>query len=143
MPNRSPLVVSIVSLVSLGASAALAVGCGKSTKDAATTAEPKRADSAAPTSPAAPGIAASSTPAASPTAAPSRGPEHVAYSLVDNRLAAHVARGGGLVVPGGSAGFAKYVRFANTPKDKRAWQLRQTQGDIKVARISGKTASLF
>src|SRR5690349_21067488 len=45
--------------------------------------------------------------------APSRGPEHAVYSLADNRLAAHVLRGGGLYLPAGSAGFAKYVRFGN------------------------------
>src|SRR5262249_25690330 len=40
-----------------------------------------------------------------------RGPEHPVYSLADNRLYAHVERGGGLVVVPGGPGFAKYLRF--------------------------------
>ncbi|HEY4241580.1 MAG TPA: sulfatase-like hydrolase/transferase [Kofleriaceae bacterium] len=73
-----------------------------------------------------------------------RGAEHTVYSFVDNRLAAHVGRGGGLLVPAGSAGFAKYTRFANVMKGgKRSWELRQSIGDVKVAKLSGKTATVF
>lgn len=76
-----------------------------------------------------------------PVKAPSRGPERAVYSLVDNRLAGHLLRGGGLVLAGGSAGFAKYTRFGNLEKIKqKTWELRQTEGDIKVARINGKSA---
>src|SRR5678815_1942220 len=59
-----------------------------------------------------------------PTQAPSRGPEHVVYSLVDNRLSGHLIRNGGLYVPAGSAGFAKYVRFGNplSSKFKPTWK---------------------
>jgi arylsulfatase A-like enzyme len=92
-----------------------------------------------PTTPAAP--AAPSTPSAG---AASHGDVHDVYSLVDNRLSAHLTRGGGLLVPAGSAGFAKYTRFGNLMKGaKRAWELRQTEGDVKVARIVGKSATLF
>ena len=75
---------------------------------------------------------------------PSRGPEHAVYSLVDNRLSAHLTRGGGLVVAAGSAGFAKYVRFANLMKGgKKPWELRQTEGEVKVARMTGKSGTVF
>jgi hypothetical protein len=75
---------------------------------------------------------------------PSRGPERVAYSLIDNRLAAHVWRDGGLFVAAGSAGFAKYVRFGNQLEGaNRSWQLQQREGDVAVARMTGKVASVF
>ncbi|MBA3540917.1 MAG: sulfatase, partial [Deltaproteobacteria bacterium] len=83
-------------------------------------------------------------PATPPAKAPARGAEHPVYSLVDNRLSAHLSRGGGLVIPAGSAGFAKYVRFGNTMKGaKHSWELRQSSGDIKVARLVGKNGTLF
>ncbi len=110
--------------------------CGKD-KDSSHTAE------AAP----APGggvAVASKTPAKAPAKAAARGPEYPVYSLVDNRLSAHLMRNGGLLVPGGSAGFAKYVRFGNLMKGgKKTWELRQTEADIKVARISGKSGTVF
>jgi arylsulfatase A-like enzyme len=88
--------------------------------------------------------AAIKPPAKAPTTAPSRGPEHPVYSLVDNRLSAHLTRNGGLLVPAGSAGFAKYVRFGNLMKGgKRTWELRQSEGEVKVARISGKSGTVF
>jgi arylsulfatase A-like enzyme len=68
-----------------------------------------------------------------------RGPEHAVYSLADNRLAAHVGRSGGLLVHAGSAGFAKYLRFA---RDRNPWELGQEQGGVKVARMSGPRANL-
>lgn len=71
---------------------------------------------------------------------PARGPEHAVYSLVDNRLSAHVQRAGGVVVLGGSAGFVKYLRFR---KSNLPWKLRQTTDGKKVAIMGGKTASLF
>ncbi len=75
-----------------------------------------------------------------PVRAPSRGPERAVFSLTDNRLAGHLLRGGGLVVPAGSAGFAKYTRFGNLRKAKMAWELRQKEGDVRVARMTGKSA---
>jgi len=76
-----------------------------------------------------------------PVKAPSRGPERVVYSLVDNRLSGHLLRGGGLVLAGGSAGFAKYARFGNTEKIKsKSWDIRKTEGNVKVARVNGKSA---
>src|SRR5205814_1025229 len=94
--------------------------CGKSS----TAAEPSSPSQAA--SPAAdPGAPANKTadrPAAPPVKAPARGAEHAVYSLADNRLVAHLERGGALVVPAGSAGFAKYTRIGNVMKGtKRAW----------------------
>ncbi|MBV8758588.1 MAG: sulfatase [Deltaproteobacteria bacterium] len=83
-------------------------------------------------------------PAVPPQKAAARGPEHAVYSLLDNRLAAHLTRGGGLLLDAGSAGFAKYTRMGNVMKGaKKAWDLRQTEGDIKVAKIEGKSGSVF
>ena len=65
------------------------------------------------------------------------------YSLVDNRLSAHLLRSGGLLLPAGSAGFAKYLRFGNTMHStKKQWELRQTQGAVKVAHINGSTGKV-
>ena len=76
-----------------------------------------------------------------PVKAPPRGPERTVYSLIDNRLAGHLLRGGGLVLPGGSVGFAKYTRFGNLEKVKtRTWEPRQSHGDVKVAHMTGKSA---
>jgi arylsulfatase A-like enzyme len=126
--------------------AAVTVACGKSTKDPATT-EPKVAEHGAPGAAKSPSAAtgAESASATPPVKAASRGPERAVYSLVDNRLSAHLTRGGGLLVPAGSAGFAKYVRFANVMKgaSKKAWELRRSEGDVKVARLAGKSASVF
>ena len=89
-------------------------------------------------------VAKVDAPSTPPARAPGRGPERAVYSLVDNRLSAHLTRGGGLLLPAGSAGFAKYIRFGNMMKGgKKAWDLRQTEGGVKVARMTGKTASVF
>ncbi len=121
------------------------VGCSKSTKDSATS-EAKTTEPTAPVA-GAPGAAPAgdSKPARPPAKAAARGPEHAVYSLVDNRLSAHLTRGGGLVVAAGSAGFAKYTRFANVMKggSKKAWELRQSEGDVKVARLNGKSGTVF
>lgn len=88
--------------------------------------------------------ATAAPPAMPPPKAAARGPEHPVYSLVDNRLSAHLTRGGGIVVDAGSAGFAKYTRLGNIMKGaKKAWDLRQTEGDIKVARLTGKSGTVF
>jgi arylsulfatase A-like enzyme len=71
--------------------------------------------------------------------APPRGPERSVFSLVDNRLGGHIQRGGGLVVAAGSAGFAKYLRFAGR---KPAWHMRRDAGGVKVATMKSKTAAL-
>src|SRR5438270_13618098 len=88
--------------------------CGKSSKEPS-AAEPKATDVA--TTPVPQNASASTTktatadkPPAPTSKAPARGPEHAVYSLVDNRLSAHLTRGGGLFASAGSAGFAKYVR---------------------------------
>src|SRR5439155_12080915 len=124
---------------------ALLVGCGKSTQDQAST-EPKLSEtSPAPGAPPANRAAsADAKPVKPPAKAAPRGPEHAVYSLVDNRLSAHLTRGGGLLVAAGSAGFAKYLRFANIMKGaKKQWELRQTEGEIRVARLAGKSGSVY
>ncbi|HEX4419495.1 MAG TPA: sulfatase [Kofleriaceae bacterium] len=126
-----------------------AAACSKTTGEPAPSRDPgelPRADHTARTAPAdKPVTAPAQVPVPSPASAAASGGDHAVYSLVDNRLSAHLTRGGGLVVPAGSAGFAKYVRFANVMKSsaKKAWELRQTEGDVKVARLTGKTATMF
>jgi arylsulfatase A-like enzyme len=119
------------------AAAAALAGCGKTSPGTGSSAE------AAPLTTAQAPVA---KPAAGkpPAKAPSRGPEHAVYSFVDNRLTGHLARGGGLLVPAGSAGFAKYTRVGNLMKGaKRFWELRQRQGEVKVARLTGKNGTVF
>jgi arylsulfatase A-like enzyme len=78
-----------------------------------------------------------------PAPAPVRGPAHAVYSLVDNRLAAHLERDGGLVVAAGSAGFAKYLRFGNTHRGRqKIWELRQTDDGARTAHMIGKSARI-
>jgi arylsulfatase A-like enzyme len=69
-----------------------------------------------------------------------RGPEHAVFSLVDNRLTAHLQRDGGLIVPAGSAGFVKYLRFR---KHDLSFELRQTRDGRPVARMKGKTGAVL
>jgi arylsulfatase A-like enzyme len=114
--------------------------CGKGTKEQApSTTEPKVQET-----PGKPAVVKTEG-AKEPVKAASRGPERLAYSLIDNRLSAHLTRGNGLVLPAGSAAFAKYTRFANvtTGKAKKTWDLRQLDGDTKVAVMNGKSASVF
>ena len=126
----------MIRLYALVAAAALC-SCGKS--KASPNAESKVAEGTVA------GAPAPVKPALPPAKAAARGAEHPVYSLVDNRLAAHLHRGGGLLVDGGSGGFAKYTRFANQLSSgaKRAWDLRQSEGDIKVAKMTGKNATVF
>ena len=132
---------------------AAAIGCGKSAKDQPTT-EAKVAETAPPVANAV--TAGSAAVAAEKPPAPpvgqvakneppvQRPADHAVYSFVDSRLSGHLTRGGGLLVPAGSAGFAKYTRFGNVMKGgKKAWELRQSEGDIKVARIVGKSGTVF
>ncbi|HEX3758828.1 MAG TPA: sulfatase [Kofleriaceae bacterium] len=131
---------ALAAVVALGVA-----GCGKSAPEQS-RAEPRLAETKPlPGTPGAPsGNPAEHAPARPPVKAPSRGPEHLVYSLVDNRLSAHLSRGGGLVVAAGSAGFAKYVRFANLMKGgKKPWELRQAEGEVKVARLTGKSGTVY
>ncbi|MBL9016552.1 MAG: sulfatase [Myxococcales bacterium] len=131
--------------------AAALVACGKaSSKD--TNTESKVVEGGTQTAAAGGGggggggtqVAKVDAPQTPPARAAARGPERAVYSLVDNRLSAHLTRGGGLLLPAGSAGFAKYIRFGNVMKGgKKAWELRQTEGGVKVARMTGKSASVF
>jgi len=111
------------------------VACGKS-KDSPSI---ERSAEAAPP-PVQPRVAV-----APPAPKPTRAGEHVVYSLVDNRLSAHLRRGGGFFVEGGSAGFAKYTRIANqiASGGKRPWEMRQSESDTKVARMAGKEATVY
>lgn len=120
-----------ITAIALALSASLA-GCGKkSQKDKASPEQGGGGQQAS----------SGGSAAKAPAKAPSRGPERPVYSLVDNRLSGHLLRGGGLVLPGGSVGFAKYTRFGNLEKIKqKTWELRQTQGDRKVAVMNGKSA---
>ena len=60
-----------------------------------------------------------------------RGPEHDVYSLVDNRLYAHVERGGGLLVVPGAPGFPKYL---TSDKARIGWGPRELVDGRPVAR---------
>jgi arylsulfatase A-like enzyme len=71
--------------------------------------------------------------------AESRGDEHSVYSLIDNRLSAHLHQNGGLVVPAGSAGFVKYMRFR---KSNLSWKVREEADGKKVAVMNGKTGRI-
>ena len=127
-------------VVHAGVAAALiaAAGCGKG--------QDSSIEGSAQAAPPPPTQVAVAPPPAAPVPKPvARAGEHVVYSLVDNRLLAHERRGGGLLVPAGSAGFAKYTRITNqlTSGGKRAWELRQAEGDAKVARMTGKTATIY
>ncbi len=125
-----------IAAITVAAASIAATGCGKgdgdSSKSAAKAGDPAAKGAADGT---AKGGAAG---AKKPAQAPSRGPERVEYSFIDNRLSAHLERGGGLFVPAGSAGFAKYVRFGNMARSsKKTWELRQSEGDVKVAKLTG------
>lgn len=69
-----------------------------------------------------------------------RGPEHGVYSLIDNRLSAHLHRGGGLVVAGGSAGVVKYLRYR---KDDKPFALGVDRDGQRVMRLGKTTAAVY
>jgi arylsulfatase A-like enzyme len=66
--------------------------------------------------------------------------EHAVFSLVDNRLLAHVQHAGGIVIPAGSAGFAKYLRFRKT---SMPFEIRQDRDGVKVARLAGTSGGVL
>lgn len=69
---------------------------------------------------------------------------HSVYSMVDNRLTAHRYCGETFVADATTPGFVKYTRFGNTVRGaKKAWDLNQAQGDQRVAKLTGKTASMY
>jgi arylsulfatase A-like enzyme len=76
-------------------------------------------------SPAKPVAAARAAPPAAPA-----GPHHAVFSLLDNRLLAHLVREGGLAVPLGHPGVAKYVNF-NRPWS--SWTLNREVDGRHVA----------
>ncbi len=133
----------VVAMVGLAAVGGGLLACGKKSETAGPANKPVvngsggSGGSAAPTKEPA-------QPATPPVKAASRGAEHPVFSLIDNRLAAHRFCGNSLVVEAGSMGFVKYVRFGNTVRGgKKAWVLGQSQGEVKVAKLSGKTAAMF
>src|SRR5688572_26244119 len=71
--------------------------------------------------------------------APSRGAEFAAYSLADNRLTAHVQRDGGLLIVGGSRGFAKYLRWKAEP----SFDIGAKRDGQKAAVLKESTARLM
>jgi arylsulfatase A-like enzyme len=123
--------------------AASASACGKS-KSAESSAEAASTPTAGSGSAGAAASPVGDKPKAEPVKAASRGPELSVYSLLDSRLQAHLSRGGGLVIPAGSAGFAKYTRFGNMLRGgKKTWEIRQSEGDVKVARLNQKKGTVF
>jgi arylsulfatase A-like enzyme len=116
---------------------ALLAACTGSQSQKETEARPAPGSAAVPEAPAVPPVL---RPA---VRAPAREPERVAYSLIDNRLAAHLERGGGLVLAAGSNGFAKYLRFGNQLAGERSpWLLRQREGGAFAARMDRAKASV-
>lgn len=71
----------------------------------------------------APDVATDETPASGQARRP-------VFSLVDNRVLAHLQRRGGLLLAAGTAGFAKYT--GHWPEGS-SWVLGQTQGGVPVA----------
>ncbi len=118
----------LIAAVAAGALAGSA--CGKSNADAGDkpgAGKPPAAKPGAPTG-------AAAAPAPRPAM---RGDEQRLFDLGDNRLLAHVQRGGALVLLPGSGGFAKYAHFA---KPKLSWKLKQTVDGKRVG-IADKYAS--
>jgi arylsulfatase A-like enzyme len=106
----------------IAALAAAAPGCGKDAASKGTNEVDPKAGSAEPE----PGSGSAAGKAGkTPKRAAARGPERVAYSLADNRLAAHVQRNGGLVVVHGSVGIDKYARFG---KGGSSWKREEAEG---------------
>src|SRR4051812_9515866 len=140
--------------LAFGLGLVLVVGCGKAPRESSSAEAKTEGQAQAPAQartavPGAPAHASADpprpgAPVKPPVKAASRGPEHAVYSMIDNRLSAHLTRGGGLVVPAGSAGMAKYVRFGNVMHSgKKTWDLRQAQDDTKVARMTGSSGTVF
>jgi arylsulfatase len=119
--------------VSLAAVLTLSSACNKTDPSAAQPGVAQAADGVSPRGGGKPGSAG-----AVPQAPP-RGPERPVFSLLDNRLSAHVLRQGGLVVLPGSAGFAKYLRFG---KSSPSWIGRGQADGIKVGTIKTKVGSI-
>ena len=64
---------------------------------------------------------------------------HPVYSLLDNRLAAHLVRGGGMFIPAGYPGTAKYMSFG---RPWRAWKINRTVAGRRAAVSVRPIASL-
>lgn len=84
---------------------------------------------------AAPGDPGPGPARADAAASPAAFPHHAVFSLVDNRLLAHLHRGGGFVAAAGSGAFVRYLRFGLT---KHGWALRREVDGRRVAIASGR-----
>ena len=78
-------------------------------------------------------------PAAVGASAAATADTHAVFSLVDNRWLAHAEHAGGLHVPAGSPGFAKYLRFG---RPKQPWKLGARVHGRAAAQLTEKKASL-
>ena len=67
----------------------------------------------------------------------SQGPEHAVYSLIDNRLLAHMVKSDGLLIPVGLPGVAKYLQF------RRPWKpwLLNRKVDNRPVALANKSVS--
>lgn len=113
--------------------AILAVACGKG--EAGETAKGVAANVPGGNSPG----ASSAGGGTQVAVAPSRGPEHAVYSLIDNRVHAHLVRGGGLVVDGSTPGFTKYLRYRFKGPD---WKRGVEVAGKKASTVEGSTGRL-
>ncbi|MCG8423255.1 MAG: sulfatase [Proteobacteria bacterium] len=126
-------------LLILAALSIVGSACGKNQDGSPAQGKPGvPADTASGQSPAS-GAAKELAGAAKIPVAPSRGPERAVYSLIDNRLSGHIQRKGGLVIPAGSAGFVKYMRFR---KSKFDWKIRAKRDGQSVAVMKGKVGRI-
>ncbi len=125
MRTGSVLVLLLVALPAAGACG------GERDSEQAGAKVPRTPAPAAATSTAKARPAAKAAAAATPATPvdPRRSPQHPVYSLTDNLLSAHLIRGGGLVVPAGSAGVGKYLRYL---KQKFPLELGKQRDGVRV-----------
>ena len=71
-------------------------------------------------------------------AAPAAAERHPVFSLVDNQPLGHLQRRGGLYIPAGLSGMAKYIHFS---RPLSTWKLRAVEDGRKVA-LPSATATL-
>lgn len=79
-----------------------------------------------------PGGGGAAAPAPSPAKAALAGPHHAVFSLADNRLLAHLVRDGGLFIPTGHPGMAKYITFL---RPWNPWKLNQREDGRATALV--------
>lgn len=109
----------------------IAVGCGNDESGSKTQSSEGPGAAAGRVGPA-------ESAAESRAAPPARREEHAVFSFSDNRLLAHLQRGGGLVVGAGSAGLYKYARFG---LPTLAWKVGQEVDGARVG-VPSRSSSL-